>query len=55
MFPRNDTPGSPIKLTCPKAAQGQRQQIEQALRQWPASLRYAMETIGAGNDAAGQG
>jgi hypothetical protein len=31
----------------------QRQQIEQALRRWPASLRYAVERIGVAQDATG--
>jgi hypothetical protein len=30
----------------------QRQQIEQALRQWPASLRYAVERVGARKSGA---
>jgi hypothetical protein len=33
----------------------QRQQIEQALRRWPASLRYATERSGGGHQAQGHG
>jgi hypothetical protein len=32
----------------------QRQQIEQALRHWPASLRYAAERNGAARGPTGQ-
>jgi hypothetical protein len=31
-----------------------RQQIDQALRPWPASLRYAVERVGAGKKRTGE-